>query len=252
MVIAGQPMLFAMRKHGCPPTGLRELVILRIFLALHIGHYSRAPQSNLHNPVTNCLLLKLQGCSLPLAEVYARTTVSLAQTWLALRPGRVAYAAERGLVYAYLFPIDPIHAATHGELPHAHEVEHRFAAACSWGQQIEVSALEHVFARDGASVSAQPAFHYVVEMDPEQGWADELAQWYDTEHMPGLAGVEGCVRAARHLNHGHGPRSFACYDLVSQETLGSPAWLEVRGTSWSDRVRPHFTNTRRTMLRIAA
>jgi hypothetical protein len=60
------------------------------------------------------------------------------------------------------------------------------------------------------------------------------------------------VHAARLLNHDHGPLSLACYDLVIPETLGSPPWLAVRGTAWSSRVRPHFTNTRRTMFTILA
>ena len=116
-------------------------------------------------------------------------------------------------------------------------------------QNLRVSRLERMFASDGASVHAEPVFHYVVEMDPEAGWMPELSQWYDTEHMPGLARVPGCIRAARFLNHDDGPLSLACYDLVSEETLGSAPWLAVRRTPWSDRMRPHFTNTIRTMFR---
>ena len=81
---------------------------------------------------------------------------------------------------------------------------------------------------------------------------DEIARWYNTEHMPGLAAVPGCVRASRFINHDHGPLSYACYDLVAQETLGSEPWLAVRHTDWSSRARPHFTNTRRTMFGFAA
>jgi len=36
---------------------------------------------------------------------------------------------------------------------------------------------------------------------------------------------------------------------VSTETLGSPPWLAARHTAWSDRVRPHFHNVKRTMFR---
>ncbi|MDB5965330.1 MAG: hypothetical protein JWQ72_1830 [Polaromonas sp.] len=115
-------------------------------------------------------------------------------------------------------------------------------------KDIRVSRLEQVFSADGASAGVAPVFHYVVEMDPEPGWMPELSQWYDTEHMPGLARVPGCIRASRFLNHDHGPLSLACYDLVTEDTLGSPPWLAVRGTPWSDRMRPRFTNTKRTML----
>ncbi len=104
----------------------------------------------------------------------------------------------------------------------------------------------------GASHSDKPIFHYIVETDAEEGWMPEIARWYDTEHMPGLAAVPGCIRATRLLNHDHGPQSLACYDLVSAQTLGSAPWLAVRNTAWSDIARPHFTNTKRTMFSTVA
>lgn len=125
-----------------------------------------------------------------------------------------------------------------------------FAMHCPWATDIRVSPLEQVFDVAGASADAAPVFHYVVETDPEDGWFDEIARWYDTEHMPGLAAVPGCIRASRFINHGHGPKSLACYDLVSQETLGSPPWLAVRASAWSDVARPHFRNTLRTMFDV--
>ncbi|MES2531548.1 MAG: hypothetical protein V4636_10970 [Pseudomonadota bacterium] len=161
---------------------------------------------------------------------------------------RVAWSAAEGDAYGYLAlprrqqlderDLAPVLAAFAGALArHADQAQPR------------VSRLEQAFERPGASHGAEPAFHYVVEMDPETGWRDELLNWYDTEHMPGLASVPGTVHAARLLNHDHGPLSLACYDLVSPTTLGSPPWLAVRGTEWSSRVRPHFMNTRRTMFK---
>jgi hypothetical protein len=116
-------------------------------------------------------------------------------------------------------------------------------------EALQVSRLEKVFEAGGASADSTPVFHYVVEMDPEAGWMPELSDWYDTEHMPGLATVPGCVRAARYLNHDHGPLSLACYDLLTEDTLGSQPWLAVRGTAWSSKMRPRFTNTIRTMFK---
>lgn len=115
-------------------------------------------------------------------------------------------------------------------------------------KHVQVSRLEAVFQAAGASANDTPVFHYVVEMDPESGWMPQLSEWYDTEHMPGLATVPGCVSASRFLNHDHGPLSLACYDLVTEETLGSEPWLAVRGTEWSSRMRPRFTNTVRAMF----
>lgn len=127
-----------------------------------------------------------------------------------------------------------------------------FAMHCPWATDVRISPLEQVFDIAGASADAAPVFHYVVETDPEEGWFDEIARWYDLEHMPGLAAVPGCIRASRFINHGHGPKSLACYDLVSQETLGSPPWLAVRASAWSDIARPHFQNTLRTMFDVVA
>ena len=127
-------------------------------------------------------------------------------------------------------------------------VEDIFGVSFPDATGVEASRLSRVFDVPGASIGQLPKFHYVVETDPQAGWAEEIARWYDTEHMPGLARVSGCVRASRFLNHDRGPVSFACYDLVSTETLGSPPWLAVRNTEWSDRARPNFTNTRRTMF----
>ena len=109
--------------------------------------------------------------------------------------------------------------------------------------------LERVVKVGGASAGESPAFRYVVEMDPAEGWEEELSRWYDTEHMPGLAAVPGCVRAQRFLNRDGGPYSLACYDLTDPGARESPAWLAVRHTAWSDRVRQQFRNTRRTLFR---
>jgi hypothetical protein len=101
----------------------------------------------------------------------------------------------------------------------------------------------------GASSGEEAPYHYVVETDVREESDADLNDWYNREHLPGLASVPGTVRAMRFRNmHGH-PRYHACYDLVCPQTLGSPPWLKVRGTPWSDRVRPAFYNTKRTMFR---
>jgi hypothetical protein len=163
---------------------------------------------------------------------------------LRLQLERVACASASALAYVYLQPAHEIAAA---DLPSLAEA---FAQHCHWAGEVLASRLEPVFDVAGASADEPAIFHYVVEMDPEPGWMPELTRWYDTEHMPGLAAVPGCIRARRFLNQGHGPLSLACYDLVSEETLGSPPWLAVRGTAWSTIVRPHFMNTRRSMFRV--
>lgn len=127
-------------------------------------------------------------------------------------------------------------------------VKDAFGLSFPEASAVSASRLLRVFDVPGASAGEQATGHYVVETDAEPGWMDEIANWYDTEHMPGLAGVSGCIRASRFLNQDRSPLSYACYDLVSESTLGSPPWLAVRGSDWSSRVRPHFTNTLRTMF----
>ncbi|EGI76479.1 hypothetical protein [Hylemonella gracilis] len=112
----------------------------------------------------------------------------------------------------------------------------------------ELHRLEKRLDVPGVSQGQEPHAHYVVETDADEGWMEEIERWYAVEHLPGLASVPGCIRAQRWTNHDGGPRSLACYDLVSESTLGSVPWLAVRGTPWSDRTRPHFRNTRRTMF----
>ena len=129
-------------------------------------------------------------------------------------------------------------------------VEHVVRLSFPDAETVSASRLLRVFDVPGASSGESPAAHYIVETDATAGWMDEIGRWYDTEHMPGLAAVPGCVRASRFLNQDHSPLSFACYDLVSEDTLGSAPWLAVRGSDWSSRVRPHFTNTLRTMFTV--
>jgi hypothetical protein len=149
---------------------------------------------------------------------------------------RVAWSPTLSEIYVYLETSAAL--ADSASLPFA------------WAGNVRISPLEQVFDTPGISHGAEARFHYVVEMDPEDGWMPEISRWYDTEHMPGLAAVPGCIRATRFLNHGHGPLSLACYDLTHAEALGSPPWLAVRATAWSDVARPHFTNTKRTMFDI--
>jgi hypothetical protein len=116
------------------------------------------------------------------------------------------------------------------------------------GLRISAARLVCRFDRPGASFGAVAPFHYSVEFDPVEGWEAEIASWYDTEHMPGLALVRGCVRARRFLNLDGGPRVLACYELVSLAARDSKAWQQMVATAWSSRVRPNFLHPKRTLF----
>jgi hypothetical protein len=188
----------------------------------------------------------LQDESLPaLTEAGARFC---AQSPLPMTMHRLAWSAEARTAYLY----GRLLARTVLDAEVLSSLRTLFQRLVPGAVSVRVSRLERVFEIDGHSRAATPAFHYVVEMDPDAGWMPEISRWYDTEHMPGLAAVPGCIRALRLINHDQGPLSLACYDLVSPQTLGSPPWLAVRGTAWSDITRPHFTNTQRTMFEVMA
>lgn len=112
-----------------------------------------------------------------------------------------------------------------------------------------VGLLHPIVDLPGASRGLPAPFHYVVETDVVPEHEADFNRWYDREHLPGLAAVPGTVRATRFRNPDASPRYHACYDVVSSSTVGSPAWTVVRATAWSQRVRPAFRNTRRTMFR---
>jgi hypothetical protein len=84
--------------------------------------------------------------------------------------------------------------------------------------------------------------------------AADFDEWYWREHMPERLAVPGFRRARRYHAIDGAPRSFACYDLASAETLVSPAYLERldNPTAWTSRVMPGFRNTTRAVFRIGA
>lgn len=123
------------------------------------------------------------------------------------------------------------------------------AAGIAGVQAARLARLQDI---PGASDGAAAAFHYVVETDVAAEAERDMNDWYDREHLLGLAAVPGTVRARRFLNLDGAPRYHSCYELLNRETQCSAPWLAVRNTTWSDRVRPAFHNTKRTMFRRIA
>jgi hypothetical protein len=165
-----------------------------------------------------------------------------------LRADRLAWSADLRCAYLYVALDDRVLLPADATRPLAEALRASLAGPVT----VVVSRLECVFETAGASAGRPCEAHYVVEMDPAPGWMDEIENWYDEEHMPGLAAVPGCARAQRLRNYDSGPLSLACYDLARESAFGSPPWLAVRATAWSSRVRPNFTNTKRTMFKWVA
>jgi hypothetical protein len=100
----------------------------------------------------------------------------------------------------------------------------------------------------GVSARERAPYHYVVATDIEPAKEVDFNAWYRTEHLPGLAAVRGIAHCARFRSLESRPRYRAVYDLTAPEVVESDAWLAVRNTPWSARIRPHFTNTTRTLF----
>ena len=160
---------------------------------------------------------------------FARFPPELAAEWARSHGGRVWLAEDGSEACAYLHaPPKPLH---HG---------------------VVLVLLKQTLALRGEAHARAPAWHYVVATDVSPMQEADFNDWYDTEHLPGLAAVPGVAQASRYrVVEGPGPSYHAAYGLADRDAFNSPPWLAVRGTAWSSRVRPAFLHTRRTMYRLA-
>jgi hypothetical protein len=201
--------------------------------------------------LTDFLLFQVDASKNQASEIARAFSKFCDDSPLRLTAHRAACAIEKSQIYLYAKLPSHMGIGLEGCLV----LEALFHKVC--GQPARVSRLRLALQPDAASHRETPKFHYVVETDADDNWFEKIAKWYDEEHMLGLAGVPGCVSAMRLVNldaknvaGDNRPRSFACYDLTSPDVLGSPPWLAVRHTAWSDVARPHFKNTLRTMMEI--
>ncbi len=203
----------------------------------------------------DCLLLQwtMAAPCLASAKAFARSAygpafgdalTQAAGLGVRLTVQRFAWSANTGRIYVYV----ELPGRMGVSRPAVLAVQAAAQAMLPAASNLAASRLTLAFDRPGASHGQQRHAHYTVEMDPAEGWAPEIFRWYDEEHMPGLAAVQGNIHSRRYLNHDGGPLSLACYDLQNPGVLGCPAWLQVRATAWSDITRPHFTHTVRTMF----
>jgi len=195
---------------------------------------------------TGAVLLKCAG-ALPAPEELRRVLTKIALDCVPAAESIAAHAALEGNeAYVYLFSRN--FAAIGSDVP-VRVAENLRALPDLSRLQISAARLQPIFDAAGAFHREAAPFHYVVETDVLPEHEADLNAWYDAEHMPGLAACPGSVRTRRFRNPDASPRYHSCYDLASAATLESEPWLAVRHSAWSDRVRPHFRNTKRTMFR---
>jgi hypothetical protein len=88
----------------------------------------------------------------------------------------------------------------------------------------------------------------LVLFDPAPPLEEELNAWYDTEHLPERAVIEGVDTARRYTSIGDGPRYAAIYDLASLDVLESTAYLAVSGKNFSPWTRRITSKSRPVRL----
>ncbi len=91
----------------------------------------------------------------------------------------------------------------------------------------------------------------LVLFDPPPTLEEEFNDWYDTEHLPERAVIEGVETARRYTSLGDGPRYAAIYDLASLDVLTGEAYLAVSGAKfspWTKRITSRARPTRLTAV----
>jgi hypothetical protein len=79
----------------------------------------------------------------------------------------------------------------------------------------------------------------MVLWEPPAALMEEFNAWYDTEHLPERAVIDGFRTARRYVSTGDGPPHMAAYDLTSLDVLETPAYQAVAGENfspWSRRI----------------
>ena len=86
-----------------------------------------------------------------------------------------------------------------------------------------------------------------MNVDPE--YEQEFNEWYDNEHIPGLAAVPGTLSARRFRDMKGTHRYLALYHLQSANVPLTAAWKQAAGTPWTERLRPHFRDHLRILTK---
>ena len=80
----------------------------------------------------------------------------------------------------------------------------------------------------------------LIAMNPTPEAEAEFNEWYNTEHLPALAGVPGVLCARRYQGTGATQRYAAIYHFANPDVPDSQSWKTAGGTPWTLRMRPHF------------
>ena len=77
----------------------------------------------------------------------------------------------------------------------------------------------------------------------------EFNDWYNTEHIPSLQAVPGCLCARRFRTEGASHKYVALYHLESTDVCTSSAWKAAVATPWAAKIKPHTGVLLRILMR---
>lgn len=87
-------------------------------------------------------------------------------------------------------------------------------------------------------------------MNVEPQAEDEFNDWYNTEHIPQLAAVPGCLCARRFKGDGSATQKyFAIYHLTGPEVSKSKAWKAAVATPWTAKILKHTSAHLHALMR---
>lgn len=111
----------------------------------------------------------------------------------------------------------------------------------------DYSAEEIVAAKTALPDNAGGFLLVAMNVDPQA--EDEFNDWYDTEHLPRLLAVPGCLSARRFRAGGGTHKYLAVYHLDSPEVCASQIWKDAVATPWTARIIPRTSVHLRIPLR---
>jgi hypothetical protein len=77
----------------------------------------------------------------------------------------------------------------------------------------------------------------------------EFNEWYDKEHIPALGAVPGVLGARRFRGASANRKYVALYHLAAPDVVESAEWKDARESDWTSRLKPHFRDHLRLVLR---
>lgn len=101
--------------------------------------------------------------------------------------------------------------------------------------------------RETGAMEAEGIVLVAMNVAPEA--EGDFNAWYDEEHLDRLKAVPGVLRARRYRAAVGKQRYLALYDLASPDVADSPAWKAAVDTPWTARVKPHFRDVIRLVMR---